>query len=1006
MCLTPPAALRPLRRRGWFSVRSVLVIAALAFGAAARAASESAERATYNFNPGWRLFVGDPAGAEQVDFDDSSWKPVTLPHAWNEDDAFRKDIAELSTGIAWYRKMFTLPAAAVGQKVFLEFEGIRQAGEFYVNGKWVGRHENGVMACGLDVTDFVQPAPATNVIAVRTDNAWDYREKATHQKFQWSDRNFNANYGGIPKNVRLHLMPRLHQTLPLHSNLGTTGVYVYATDFDLPGRAATVTVESQVRNETTRPKQFVLTVSVADREGREVKTFAGAPMTIAPGETTTATASARVEGLNFWSWGYGYLYTVTTALQVDGVPTDRVQTRTGFRKTEFAHGMVTLNGRVLQMHGYGQRTSNEWPAIGLSVPPWLSDFSNRMIVEGGGNLIRWMHVTPWKQDVESCDRVGLIESMPAGDAEHDSSGRAWEQRVELMRDAIIYNRDDPSILFYECGNHGISEAHMAEMKAVRDRYDPHGGRAIGARDMLASKAAEYGGEMLYINKSARQPFWAMEYSRDEALRKYWDNDTPPYHQDGEGPKYRGADASVYNRNQDSFAIEDVARWYDYWRERPGTGTRVNAGGVNIIFSDTNTHHRGAENYRRSGEVDAMRIPKDAYFAHQVMWDAWVDPERAAAHIIGHWNYAPGVKRNVSVVSSADAVELLLNGRSLGRGMQRDRFLFTFENVGWEPGTLEAIGFDAGGQRVCRASLQTAGAPAALRLTPITGPEGLRADGADLALVQVEVVDAQGRRCPTAFDLVDFELSGPAEWRGGIAQGPGNFILAHRLPVECGVNRVLIRATTSAGRITLHAAAKGLPAATVEIDSKAVPVIAGVSPVMPAAGLPAYLGRGATPAGASFRVSRIAVPVADVKAGSNEDQAGASFDDNETTAWTSDNRIEHAWIAYDFGRPVHLSEAEFKFTGWRQRSDPIRITIDGTELYRGDTPKSLGYVALALKPATGRRLKIELTDSSANQDAYQLSELAAKENASTGADRVGSRTLSIVEAEFYEPAAIH
>ena len=107
----------------------------------------------------------------------------------------------------------------------------------------------------------------------------------------------------------------------------------------------------------------------------------------------------------------------------------------------------------------------------------------------------------------------------------------------------------------------------------------------------------------------------------------------------------------YNRNQDSHAIENVVRWYDYWRERPGTGARVSSGGVNIIFSDTNTHYRGAENYRRSGEVDAMRIPKDGYFAHQVMWDGWVDVERPRTHIIGHWNYAAGTRKNVYVVSS-------------------------------------------------------------------------------------------------------------------------------------------------------------------------------------------------------------------------------------------------------------------------------------------------------------------------------------------------------------------
>src|SRR5438445_11146007 len=87
--------------------------------------SQASPRAKYNFNPGWKMFVGDPAGAERTDFDDSQWKNITTPHAWNEDDAFRKDIHDLSTGIAWYRKHFKLPANSEGKKVFLEFEGIR-----------------------------------------------------------------------------------------------------------------------------------------------------------------------------------------------------------------------------------------------------------------------------------------------------------------------------------------------------------------------------------------------------------------------------------------------------------------------------------------------------------------------------------------------------------------------------------------------------------------------------------------------------------------------------------------------------------------------------------------------------------------------------------------------------------------------------------------------------------------------------------------------------------------
>jgi hypothetical protein len=104
-----------------------------------------------------------------------------------------------------------------------------------------------------------------------------------------------------------------------------------------------------------------------------------------------------------------------------------------------------------------------------------------------------MHVTPWKQDVESCDRVGLPQAMPAGDAEKDVEGTRWQQRTALMRDAIIYNRNNPSILFYESGNESISREHMLEMKDIRDKYDPHGGRAIGSREMLDINEAEYGG---------------------------------------------------------------------------------------------------------------------------------------------------------------------------------------------------------------------------------------------------------------------------------------------------------------------------------------------------------------------------------------------------------------------------------------------------------------------------------------------------------------------------------
>ncbi|MFQ7114673.1 DUF4982 domain-containing protein, partial [Hallella bergensis] len=355
-------------------------------------------------------------------------------------------------------------------------------------------------------------------------------------------------------------------------------------------------------------------------------------------------------------------------------------------------------------------------------------------------------VAPSKQDVESCDRMGLIQAMPAGDAERDVTGRRWEQRTELMRDAIIYNRNNPSILFYETGNKGVSREHMIEMVKIRDQYDPHGGRAAGSREMLDIDEAEYGGEMLYVNKSGKKPMWQMEYHRDEGLRKYWDEYSYPYHKEGAGPLYRGEPAPAYNHNMDLFACSMVERWYDYYVDRPGTGKRVNSGGVKIIFSDTNTHYRGEANYRSSGVTDAMRIPKDAFFAHQVMWNGWVTPEKEGSHIIGHWNYDKGTVKPVYVVSTGDDVELFVNGKSVGHGKRSNQYLYTFDQVAFEEGTLEAVSYCKGNE-VSRSSIETAGAPDHLKVSVMENPLGFKADGADLALVQVEVVDAQGRRCP-------------------------------------------------------------------------------------------------------------------------------------------------------------------------------------------------------------------------------------------------------------------
>lgn len=656
--------------------------------------------------------------------------------------------------------------------------------------------------------------------------------------------------------------------------------------------------------------------------------------------------------------------------------------------------------------------------VGLSVPAWLSDFSNKMMVEGNANTVRWMHVTPWKQDVESCDRVGLMQLMPAGDAEKDVTGRRWEQRVELMRDAIIYNRNNPSVIFYECGNDNISEEHMAEMKIIRDQYDPYGGRAIGSREMLDSKIAEYGGEMLYINKSAHIPMFATEYCRDEALRKYWDDYSYPFHKDGEGSKYYRstitntakplADASAYNRNQDSFFKELITRWWDYYRVRPGTGTRVSSGGLKIHFHDSNTHFRGAENYRRSGVVDAMRIPKDAFYAHQVMWNGWVDTEQESTYICGHWNYDSSVKKDIYVVSTGEKVELFVNGKSLGLGERSSHFLFTFPNIKWEKGVIEAVSYDNTGTVLSRAEKETVGEPYSIKMRAITAPDGFKADGADMALIEIEVTDKEGRCCPLANNKIHFELQGEAEWLGGLAKGDeGNYVLSKDLPVECGVNRVLIRSTGKAGKIRLTATSDSLSTATINLQTVPFKTKTGFSTYISGEHQPVNLMRGETPKGESFKVLRKAVKIVGATAGANEDKVYNAFDDNELSEWRNDGRLSTGWIKFELAHDATIDQVEMKLTGWRMRSYPIQILVDDRVVYEGETSKSLGYICIPFAATKGRFVTVRLTDANKEEDSFSgIVEVAAPAAGELDLFKAkdgdkANNELRIVEIEFLE-----
>ena len=721
----------------------------------------SSPRVTYNFNADWKFTFGDSTGADQPAFNDSRWSTVSLPHTWNETETYRAyishgggDQSAKMFGVGWYRKHFKLPPGASGQKVFLQFDGMRQAGRFYLNGQLIGKHENGITIVGFDITKFAKFNGQDNVLAVKVDNSTAYKEESTGTVFQWNSKDFNPNFGGLNRDASLIVMGTIYQTLPIFENLKSTGVYIYSESIDLKKKTAQLKVEAEVVNETSDYASITLSAIVVDAAGVVRAKLEGSASDLVAGQGEVLTAAGELKDARFWDVNDPHLYNVYSILTVNGKVADVVNTRTGFRHTEFKGGVGTggvwLNGRFVWLTGYAQRTANDWAGLGGAYPAWMHDLTMRMVRESNGNYIRWMHVAPQKVDVEACDKYGIVQVVPAGDKERLVTGRQWEQRMEVMRATMISYRNSPSNFFWEAGNTIVTPEQMHQMVALRKELDPHGGRVMGTRDNDLSEEnkaltpmSEYYSVMIgqapqtdrisgddifrgySISRRDKAPLIESEDFRDEAGRNIWDDYSPPHF--GFKPKagmIGSRPVDTWHWNSETFALAATTRYHAYMLNRidnkdPAHSKWSAYGSIYFTDSDADGRQQGSYVVRVSGKADAVRLPKSIYHVSRVMQN-----DKPDIHIIGHWNYPAGTKKTMYVAAShCDQVEFFLNGKSLGTqtqtfafadtfgGIQRRAdptgYIYAFPSVSFSSGTIKAVA-KKGGKIVAQHEIETAG----------------------------------------------------------------------------------------------------------------------------------------------------------------------------------------------------------------------------------------------------------------------------------------------------------
>lgn len=787
-------------------------------------------RITYNFNPDWKFIKENPVNAHAVDFDDSHWGSISTPHTFNDIDTFDeysvgKHKGEINQwrGTVWYRKHFTLPANQQDKKVFIEFESVRQIADVYLNGVHLGKNQTGFIPFGYDLTPYLTKDGSDNVLAVKVNNE---RGDNFRDNFPlvWNHEHWHPTHGGIYRNVYLHTTNPVHVTLPLYDNLKTVGTYVYAENVNKS--SADVTVQAQVQNSLATDQQVKLIADIIDNKGETVASF-NTTSTLSANEMFNFELAGQVNKPQLWSTRYPYLYTVVTRVIIADQEVDRYETPLGIRDFEFNKDTgFWLNGDNIKLTGWGQKPTGAWAGLGAAMPDWMREFTFRMMDEAGGNFIRWGHAAGSPAEIAMGDKYGFVTLMPGVSGESEDSGETWDIRYAAFKDTLVYYRNHPSIFIWEGGNWAESHENYQDILSAIKEFDPKGHRLMGNRRAdvkLSSKeyvSIEIGTEG-WEREYAHLPLIESEYNRDEGPRRVWDKYSPD-NNFFTSPRLKN---NVYKFASEQFAIRQAEHWWQKMGKKP-----YHSGGANWVFSDGPHGGRNpTENTRASGEVDAVRLPKEAFYATKAMWR----PE-TQAHIVGHWNYDKDTVKDIYVVSNGQTVKLYVNNKIIAtNNTPENGYNFVFPNVKFEAGSIKAEIY-IGDELKATQIKETIGKPVALKLTPITGPEGWLANGSDYLLIDFEVVDELGRRYPLDQSMVNFTIEGPAVWRGGYNSGKEKSTNNEFLETESGINRVALRSTLEAGTVTITASREGFADVTIKVNSKPVEIKNGLTTTLPQA----------------------------------------------------------------------------------------------------------------------------------------------------------------------------
>jgi beta-galactosidase len=797
--------------------KRILVLATLLAGARF-AWPDAPVREHRNFDAQWRFHKGDVTGAEQSAFDDTAWRILNLPHDWSIEGPYSRDNASgtgyLPGGVGWYRKTFSLPEFNPSRKAFLEFDGVYRDSDVWINGHHLGHRPYGYSSFEYDLTPYLKVA-SVNVVAVRVDHS------------EVADSRFYTG-SGIYRHVWLTL------TEPVH--VAHWGTFVHTPV--VQDSEALVSVETCVVNESPAAVSVRVVTAIQDARGAQAASMTTeAP--IPSGATFTFAQQGAVSKPKLWSTFEPNLYTTVTRVFVGASLSDEYRTPFGIRAIRFDpnHGFF-LNGKPEKLKGVCLH--HDLGALGSAFSAPALERRLKTLRDLGVNAIRCSHNPMAPELYDLCDRLGLLVMDEAFD-EWTAGKNKWiqgwnagkpgtagyhevfeEWSTRDIQDMVMRDRNHPSVILWSIGNEidypGDPFGHPRGRNGLKPGMLDANLLPLTARRLIAAV------KQLDGTRAVTQALADTLASNATGLAELLDVAGYNYLEPRYAPDHEAYPGRIILDSENGHSLEA-------WR---AAASDYVAGqflwtGTDYLGESRQYPARGST----SGLLDLCGFRKPESYLREALWSSRPMIYAAAREarpqsgpqtdfntgarpgkLVEHWNWDADSRKTieVEVYTNCTAAELFLNNRSLGEKPVADRFHPVLRwDVPNQPGAVRVIG-KRDDTEAAHCELATAGAPDHLELMP--DRSRLQADGADLANVEVRVVDARGRRVYGAAPVIEVEVSGAGDLAAVDSADIRDIspVQAARRTAYEGHILAIVRAGAASGSVVVRASSAGLKGA--------------------------------------------------------------------------------------------------------------------------------------------------------------------------------------------------